>query len=142
MTTREEAAATWWASRLGNATHNVGMGNVSEMELTISLNLDTIRGSRTEAEQERFREALEAIIAEHLRDCDTCAFAVPDHHVVKVDYDPDELLFAAAARAGIDMDSRELPAKTTMVFRGGSVRVSEGYGTPYVTIWGQHTEGP
>jgi hypothetical protein len=118
------------------------MGNISEMDLTISLNLGTVRGSRTPAEQERFREALEALIGEHLRDCGTCAFAVPDHHVVSVDYDPDELLFAAAGRAGIDMESRELPAKTIMVFRNGSVRVSEGYGSPYVTIWGQLREGP
>jgi hypothetical protein len=118
------------------------MGNVSEMDLTISLNLDTDRGSRTPQEQRLFREALEAGIAEHLRDCGTCAVAVPDHHVVKVDYDPDDLLSGAAARAGIDMESRELPCKTTMVFRAGSVRVSEGYGSPYVTIWGQHREGP
>jgi hypothetical protein len=118
------------------------MGNVSEMDLTISLNLDTVRGTRTPEEQERFREALEAVVGEHLRDCGTCAFTVPDHHVVQVDYDPDEMLSAAAARAGIDMRSRELPVKTTMVFRAGSVRVSEGYGAPYVTIWGQHREGP
>ena len=128
-------AAAWWASRLGDATHHVGMGNVSEMELTISLNLDTVRGSRTPQEQERFRQALEAVIGEHLRDCDTCALAVPDHHVVKVDYDPDDFLCAAADRAGIDMSPRELPAKTTMIFRPDSVKVSEGYGAPYVTIW-------
>lgn len=128
-------AAAWWASRLGNATHNAGMGNVSEMDLTISLNLDTIRGSRTPHEQERFRVALEAVIGEHLRDCATCATSVPDHHVIRVEYDPDKLLFAAAARAGIDMESRELPVKTFMIFRPESVTVSEGYGAPLVTIW-------
>jgi hypothetical protein len=134
--TQEAAAARWWASRLGNATHDVGMGNASEMDLTIMLNLDTVRGSRTQAEQERFRAALEAVIGEHLRECATCGNPGGGvYHKVRVDYDPDDLLFAAAERAGIDMHSRELPAKTYMIFRDGEVIVSEGYGAPYETIW-------
>jgi hypothetical protein len=52
-----------------------------------------------------------------------------------VDYDPDDLLCAAADRAGIDMHSRELPVKTYMIFRDGEVIVSEGYGAPYEALW-------
>lgn len=130
-------AAAWWASRLGNATHNAGMGNVSEMELTIMLNLDTVRGSRTPAEQEQYRRALEEVIGEHLRDCASCDSwrGAAVRHYVRVDYDPDDLLFAAAGRAGIDMHSRELPAKTCMIFQDGEVIVSEGYGAPYLEVW-------
>jgi hypothetical protein len=134
--TQEAAAARWWASRLGNATHNAGMGNASEMDLTIMLNLDTARGSRTPAEQERFRVAFQEVLAEHLRECATCGNPGGSiWHKVRVDYDPDDLLCAAAERAGIDMRSRELPAKTMMLFRDGEVVVSEGYGAPYETLW-------
>jgi hypothetical protein len=136
-TTQAATAAAWWASRLGNATHDAGMGNASEMDLTIMLNLDTVRGSRTPAEQERFRVALEAVIGEHLRECATCGNAGGEvYHALRVDYDPDDLLCSAADRAGIDMRSRELPVKTLMIFRAEHVIVSEGYGAPYLTIWG------
>ena len=133
--TPEAAAARWWASRLGNATHNVGMGSVCEMELTVSLNAGTVRGSRTAEEQERFRVAAEDAIGEHLRDCPACEWMPSGQHRIVVEYDPDDLLRAIAERAGIDMAANELPAKTRMLFRHGEVTVKEGYGSQYVTIW-------
>jgi hypothetical protein len=135
LTTPAEVAAAWWASRLGNATHNAGMRGVSEMELTVMLNAGTVRGSRTAEEQERFRAALEEVIGEHLRDCPGCKWMPSGEHRVKVEYDPDDLLYAAAERAGIDMDSRELPVKTVMLFQGGEILAKEGYGSPYEVIW-------
>jgi hypothetical protein len=135
MTTREAVAAAWWSSRLGNATHNAGMGNVPEMELTVMLNAGTVRGSRTAEERERFRVAAEAVIGEHLQSCPACEWMPTGQHRIVVEYDPDGLLCAIAERAGIEMGSRELPVKTRMLFQYGKVTVSEGSGAPYVAIW-------
>ena len=141
------AGAAWWASRLGNCHHDVvGLNapnrrlTVEDMELAVSMNAGTVRGKYSPEEAGRFRVALETAIDAHLRG------VLPvqqrrhpryDNHqdVVSCDYDPDNTLCAAAEAAGLDLDSRDLPAKTMMIFRDSKVIVSEGYGAPYVTIW-------
>jgi hypothetical protein len=144
------AAAAWWASRLGDCHHDaVGLNapnvrlTVEDMETAISENITTMRGKYSAEEQELFRIALEDAIAAHLRGEEPAtsgtrrsAVRYSNHEdVVYCDYDPDETLIAAAEAAGIDLDSRDLPRKTTMIFSNSRVIVSEGYAAPFVAIW-------
>jgi hypothetical protein len=140
------AAAAWWASRLGNCHHDVvGLSapdrqlTAAGMDLAISMNLEAVRGKYSAGQAAAYRQALEEVIGEHVRDCrpPTCGGKYVGHgrHVFNCDYDPDETLCRAAERAGIDLDSRDLPAKTFMILKADSVTVSEGYGAPLETIW-------
>lgn len=140
------AAAAWWASRLGNCHHDVvGLSapnrrlTVADMELAISMNLETVRGKHSAGQVESYRQALEGVIGEHVAGC-TPPICGGKHvgrgrHVFDCDYDPGETLCVAAERAGIDLDARDLPAKTFMILTADSVTVSEGYGAPLETIW-------
>lgn len=141
-----QASAAWWASRLGNCHHDpVGLNSpnarltVDDMEWAVLLNVSTVRGKYSAGEQDAYRQALEGVITDHLRDC-----AGPDchgkrrgdgRHVFECDYDPDAVLCAAAERAGISLGSRDLPMKTFMIFEADSVVVSEGYGAPFEVVW-------
>lgn len=131
------AAAAWWASRLGNATHDAGMSTMADMELTVSLNAETARGSRTPLEREAFRAALEEAIARHCLAGARCGDmrCSARRHVVGVDYEPDELLQAAADLPELGLERGELPVKTTMLLYADRVTVSEGYAAPWVNIW-------
>jgi hypothetical protein len=125
--TREAAVAAWWAPRLG-AREPVGLEKLLKQPV------------RTEEDRMRWRVALEEITAEHLRDCANCDNFTPGWHQIGVDYDPDALLEAAAARAGITLGRYELAGKTTMILDDEGIRVSDGYGAAWEFIWRHRAE--
>lgn len=125
--TREAAAARWWAPRLGT-DEETGLGDSAG------------RVSRTDEERERFRAALEEVTGEHLRECRGCGGGLHGWHSIKVDYDPDALLCAAAERARITLQLYELAKKTSMVLDDEGIRVSDGYAAPWVFIWRYRAE--
>lgn len=141
------AAAAWWASRLGNCLHDpIGLDapnrqlTVNDMEWVIQLNLQTQRGKYSPEQVQVYQIELDRVIREHLRGCPgtgECGKVYVGHgeHRINCDYDPDETLSAAAERAGIDLDSSDLPCKTTMILAIKSITVKEGYAAPWVTIW-------
>jgi hypothetical protein len=141
------AAAAWWASRLGNCHHDpIGLDapdkalSVDDMQWVIEMNLQAKRGKYDPGQLERYRAALAEAIWEHLRGCPgagTCGgrSVGPGRHTIACDYDPDQTLCSGAARAGIELDSLDLPCKTTMLLQADSITVSEGYGGPWMTIW-------
>jgi hypothetical protein len=143
-----EAAADWWASRLGNCHHDtVGLDaprralTVADMETAIEMNLRVKRGKYDDNQVAVFQIALSVVLADHLATCTQGYASSRSHcstgrHVVFCDWDPDGTLVRAAERAGIDLDSDDLPRKTTMIIKPGeTIQVSEGYGAPYITIW-------
>lgn len=124
---REAAVANWWAPRLG-AGEETGMRS------------GRCPVSRTNEERQRWQAALEEVTGEHLRDCATCDGFSRGWHRISVDYDPDELLCAAAARAGIALGTYELAGKTTMILNDEGIQVSDGYGAPWEFIWRYRAE--
>lgn len=113
---RIQVAAAWWAARLPPGrydAHSVA----------------------------RFRMALEAVLDEHMATCITpgdCQGVAsgPGWHRITVDYDPDTILCTAADHAQIDLRPGDLPRKTRMLLRPERIAVKEGYGAPWLTIWG------
>jgi hypothetical protein len=134
--------ADWWISRLGSHHDPIGMGSgraltVDDMELLVSLNVATVRGGRFDAdERDRFQRELEEGIEALIRAPDDPRRLPEKLRVVQVDWEPDDTLVQAAARAGLDLEVTDLPLKTMMVIEPGvQVRVSQGYGQPWQTIW-------
>lgn len=122
------AAAAWWASRLGTVPESASFPSPR-------------RYSAEEAE--RFRVALEAAIAAHLRGevPELRAHSVrgglyfSSEGVVQFDYDPDETLCAAAEQAGITLGWTSMPRKIMMLIDESGVRVADGYAAPWETLW-------
>jgi hypothetical protein len=128
------AAACWWASRLGRCHHVTGsMRTVSGVQANIAENLVTQTGYDDD-QRDRFAAELEQLI-----DALTPGPWHGDSVVVRVDWDPDKTLDAAATRAGLNLacglGRHDLPLKTTMLIEPGRIRVKEGYGAAYVEIW-------
>lgn len=118
------AAAAWWASRLGNCHHSVGMRGVTEMSETIRLNAER-QNTYDDETRDLFCQHLELLID----------VLPPDgRRAVRVDWEPDKTLQAAAERAGIDLGLYDLPVKTSMLIEDGEIRVKEGYGARWLTI--------
>lgn len=112
-------AAAWWASRLGDCTHDAGMRNVAEMELTVSLNAAAVRGRFDAETVDLFAQHLEVAVEQALG-------AVEGRLVLSTEYEPCLMLLQAARAAGIELDG-DLPVKTRMIVERGEVRVKEGY---------------
>ncbi len=119
------AAARWWAAELGGTPPTPG----SLTELVAR------KVPFADEDRDRFRAALETSIAEHLRDCPGCVGMSHGRHNVRMGYDPDAVLRAAAEKAGIELLFGDLSRKTAMIFEEGAISVSEGYGAPYGTVW-------
>ncbi len=143
-----EAAAAWWASRLGNARHDLGRRDPDARRKTAETALFGALMARafTSGQREAFRRevaaAVEAVIA---ADAEAGHWR-PENprwgsagRSICVDYGPDPVLRDAAARAGIALGPLDLPLKTCMWVTPGRGSVREGHGAETVTVWG---EGP
>ena len=142
-----EAAAAWWASRLGNATQDLGQRDPAARRMSAdAFALGALLGRTYTAEQvDVFRRELAVTIEEHLRQWEAPPFEDawnPDEpqrgsalRSFGCDYHPEPVLANAADRAGIKIGSLDLPMKTVMWVNPGIVRVSEGHSGDVVTVW-------
>jgi hypothetical protein len=140
-------AAKWWASRLGNAYHDIGDRDDDERALSSDANLMTALAGRTFTDEQRdaFQAAAGQVIEEHLQRWETGIWeggwdpAEPlrgsANRAIGCDYNPDQVLQDAGARAGIEVRMLDLPMKTVMWINPGEVKVAEGYGVLPVTVW-------
>lgn len=139
------AAAAWWASRLGNAVHDLGHRDPDAARKTAGANLlgatllhRTFTADQVEAFRREVAAGVEAVIAKdeqegHWRpDNPQWGSAVRS---IAVDYGADPVLRDAAERAGITLKTLDLPLKTCMWVNPGHVRVREGYSAAVVTVW-------
>lgn len=142
-----EAAAAWWASRLGNATHDVGGREPGERQNSAFAFAVTALAGRTFSDEQReaFRRELADGIEQHLRKWETGTFEGgwrpgeprwgSANRSFGCDYGPEPVLREAAERAGITLKSIDLPMKTCMQVNPGEVRVGEGYNAPFADAW-------
>lgn len=120
-----EAAADWWASKLGVGRCASGAADVAAART---------RGKRSFEEVATFRAALlDTLEARMAPLWDTPNGA--SRRTVRVDYDPDPALADAAAAAGLELKYGELPIKTVMWIDPGVVTVKEGYGAQRTLAW-------
>ena len=137
-----EAAAAWWASRLGNATHDAGKHDPSARRLSADLALFGALLGRTFSDEQReaFRRELAAAIEDNLA-ADPDGWRPEDPNwgsycrAIHIDYGSDPVLTTAAERAGISLKTLDFPIKTCMWINPGHVKVREGYGADVVTVW-------
>jgi hypothetical protein len=146
---RPEAAiaAEWWASRLNNASHDIGDRDADEREKSEFANFAAALAARqfTDEQIAAFRRELAGTVEEHLRRWETGAFEGawrPEDpqwgsalRSFGCDYHPEPVLKDAAERAGFKLRGIDLPMKTTMWVNPGRVAVAEGYGAAIVTVW-------
>ena len=116
-----EIAASWWAENIGqNAKQNNGDSLQSALMLFLAQHAKV-----TEEERKLFKKALKQIIDREMK-------SGSGYLSIYVDYAPDQLLTEAAQLSGVHVSS--FPCKTQMSIEPGKVRVSNGYGAPFVEL--------
>jgi hypothetical protein len=149
MEPRAEAqhAASWWTSRLGRASHDIGQRDDDEREKSALAEMAArLIGDRfTDQQRQDFRAALADRIEEHLQKLSTGIWkggwdpAEPQrgsaNRAIGCDYGPDQVLNDAAMRAGLSIQMLDLPMKTVMWINPGVVKVAEGYNADPVVVW-------
>jgi hypothetical protein len=141
-------AATWWASRLGNAVHDNGDRDASERSSTAFAAAATRLGGRvfTDEQRDAFRHELETAIEAHLQQRTSGINEGswrPDEPLwgsalrcIAIDYHPHPVLQEAAERAGLPkLRTIDMPIKTVMWINPGDVKVAEGYSAPAEIVW-------
>ncbi|WP_282204527.1 hypothetical protein [Kitasatospora fiedleri] len=138
MTARSEAvaAASWWALRLAEPSHqNVGHPDANTLLAALA---NTNARAYTPDQVEAYRVALTARIEAHLAQSEW-SLAEPifgsEVRCLYNDYSLDPVLTEAAATAGIEVGVADLPLKTVMWIDPGKVSVRSGYGSEVETVW-------
>lgn len=120
-----ETAVNWWSERVtGKCTHDNGdrsntstfAGLLADLMIEPVSNQDVIN---------RYKESL----AKHILKASGNAKEL----CLSCDYSPDYILATAAKEAGINPSN--YPWKTSMILSEKEIKVSEGYGQPYWTIY-------
>lgn len=126
MNERHEAAivaADWWASKIsGNVRHD--NGDTSPTNMFAMLLADAGRMPLTREQINTFKAAVIKGIEEYPYNGEIDLYC---------DYGPGLILRDAADEAGIN--HLNFPFKTGMFVTALEIRVKEGYGQPYDTIW-------
>lgn len=121
-------AAEWWADQLRITPPKRDAGD-AKMNWAMKRNPKVLGDECVLA----FKEALAlSLITEAI----TSQMRYLDHMPasIAVDYDPDLILKLAAKAAEIDDIEDRLPIKTVMKIFQDHIKVSKGYGAPWVTI--------
>ena len=122
-----DAAVNWWSERVtGKCTHDNGdrsetstfAGLLADLMIEPVSNQDTIK---------QYKESLTKHILK--------ASGKSNNLCLSCDYSPDFILATAAKEAGISLHN--YPWKTTMLITDKEIKVSEGYGQPYQTIYSE-----
>jgi hypothetical protein len=144
-----EAAAAWWASRLGNATHDLGQRDPDARRKSADAALVSALLGRTftDDQREAFRRELAAVIEENLqsdRERDHWRPGEPQWgsggRAIYADYGPAPECRRAAGLAGLSLKTLDLPLKTCMWVNPGHVKVREGHGAEIIAVWGEARE--
>lgn len=132
MNKRHEAAiiaADWWVKKISsNAPHS--NGDRSAINLFAMALADYGRSPITEEQLDIFKAEVVKGIEEYPYNCAIDLYC---------DYGPGLILRDAADKAGIN--HLNFPYKTGMYVSETEVRVKEGYGQPYDTIWRKQADG-
>lgn len=117
-------AAEWWSKKIGGEIHHDN-GDNSPLNNLAMLMADSAQQKPTEAQINTFKTSVIKGIEQYpLRSGEIDIYC---------DYGPGLILRDAAEEAGIN--KMNFPYKTGMYVSEKEVRVKEGYGMPYETIW-------
>lgn len=116
-------AAEWWAKKIGGEIHHDN-GDNSPLNKLAMLMADSAQTRPTEAQIEVFKAAVIKGIE---------GYPYSGEIDIYCDYWPGLILSDAAEEAGIN--KMNFPYKTGMYVSEKEIRVKEGYGQPYETIW-------
>lgn len=116
-----EIAASWWAENIGsNAKQDNGDALQSAFMIFLSKHAKV-----SDSERKLFKKALKEIIDREMK-------LRSGYLSIYVDYAPDQVLTEAAQLSGVHVSA--FPCKTQMSIEPGRVRVSNGYGAPFVEL--------
>ena len=120
-----EIAVNWWSERVtGKCVHD--NGDRSETSAFAGLLADCmIEPVSNQDIINRYKESLAKHILKASGNCKELCLSC--------DYSPDYILATAAKEAGISVHN--YPWKTSMILSEKEIKVSEGYGQPYWTIY-------
>lgn len=120
-----EIAVNWWAERVtGKYLHD--NGDRSETSAFAGLLADCMIEPVSNQDMiKRYKESLTNHILK--------ASGNSNNLYLSCDYSPDYILATAAKEAGISLHN--YPWKTTMIITDKEIKISEGYGQPYQTIY-------
>lgn len=120
-----EAAVNWWSERVtGKYTHD--NGDRSETSIFAGLLADCV--IEPVSNQDMIKQYKESLTKHILK-----ASGNSNNLCLSCDYSPDYILATAAKEAGISLHN--YPWKTSMILSEKEIKVSEGYGQPYWTIY-------
>lgn len=117
------AAAKWWSDFLRPTTPpaSTDLGLPPLMAGRINMMLDLLREATLEKAAPDLADRFEVALREQLQLAGTT--------VIRVDYDPDDVLLAAGEASGVDV-SNIMPFKTTMHLRDDAVDVFQSGRAP------------
>lgn len=121
-------ATEWWVEKISKPTwYDMGEpGRTGEIASLLALMLaSTTRENLREENVEKFRETLLETIQKQIKERGTCT--------LNVDYAPYDILGEVAVATKID--SSLFPWKTHMTITCNEVKVAEGYGSEFKTIY-------
>jgi len=122
-----ETAVNWWSERVtGKCTHD--NGDRSNTSTFAGLFADLmIEPTNDQSIIDTYKKSLTNHILK--------ASGKSNNLCLSCDYSPDFILSMAAKEAGISLHN--YPWKTTMLITDKEIKVSEGYGQPYQTIYSE-----
>jgi hypothetical protein len=124
-----ETAADWWVEALRNPKFDNGDNSMASLTAG---NLATAASILNPLKEETLAVFRKMLVEQLSKDA---PFFIEGKgrfpEILKVDYNPEGVLFWVAHNAGINTRLTSFPWKTTMRFTGGGVKVACGYGSDY-----------
>lgn len=121
-----EVAANWWATRIKNFKRfDNGESDKNNFLASLLATQNALNSMPSEEQLITFEKALAKLIKDELK--------TKNEVIVKVDYDPNELLLNAAKEAGIS--KTVFPWKTIVWVKDNKVTVRDGYNAKVEIIY-------
>ena len=121
-----EIAANWWATRIKNGKKfNNGENDTTNFLASLLATQNALNAIPNEEKLNKFEKVLAKRIKEELKETSTV--------IIKVDYNPDDILLYAAQKA--EIDSKVFPWKTIVWVEKNKVTVRDGYDGKIETIF-------
>ena len=113
-----EIAANWWATRIKNVKKfNNGENDTTNFLASLLATQNALNAIPNEEKLNKFEKVLAKRIKDALKETSTV--------IIKVDYNPDDILLYAAQKA--EIDSKVFPWKTIFLVEKNKVTVRDGY---------------
>ena len=131
--TAATAAAKWWRRALEHPRYDNGDNSV--MGAIVMMMAMMANQEKSPEVLDQFEVELASDLEKRLEDCSDYGVSLG------VDYNPDQILWSAAERTGMDWrENSSWPWKTHMWVKSNEITVSAGYRAPTEVIWSAPAE--